>query len=107
MNMQSENLEILHSLSFLLWVVFMIGGIIAWAHSVNVFDFAVFPYREYAFPLFFGGIVFLIIAVVTKKGGKKTKSKSKKSPIWVAYCKYCGTQTDADALFCKKCGKKL
>ena len=106
-NMQSENLETLHSLSFLLWIVFAIGGIFAWAHSVNVLGFNVFPYREYAFPLFFGCIVFIIIALVTVKCGKEAKIKSKESPIGIVYCKYCGTRTDADALFCKKCGKEL
>ena len=76
--MQSENLEILHSLSFLLWIVFSAGGIIAWAYNEKVLGFTFYPYREYAFPLFFGCIVFLVVALVTRSEKKKHNMFQKK-----------------------------
>ena len=56
--------------------------------------------------LFVGGIVILVIVGVVVTRPKKTAMKEI-PPTETIYCSYCGTENVKDAVFCKKCGKKI
>lgn len=45
----------------------------------------------------------LLVRVIRMRVGEPFMKASKGKKL----CKYCGTENDDDAIFCKKCGKKL
>jgi len=38
---------------------------------------------------------------------KPTLSQTRAAPTGKMHCPYCGTENKRDAIFCKKCGKKI
>jgi len=69
----------------------------------------VYPFREYAIPLIVFGIVLLVVGYVAGERGKEEKrlAVEEKPLTEMIYCSYCGTRNVKDAVYCKKCGKKV
>ena len=57
----------------------------------------------------FLGIVFGAIGIYAIYSSPKTLSPKPSVTVSVGkkYCRYCGTETKSDTVFCEKCGKKL
>ena len=107
--MRYSDWKMISSFGIILGFLLLIGAVIAYAYYEESWIFVVYPYREYAVPMGILGIVLLVVGYVAGERAKEEKRLAvEERPVTeMVYCSYCGTQNIKDAVYCKKCGKKI
>jgi len=111
--MKQSDLKLLKNGSFAIGLLSILFGFIAYFYEERQYwgYWVVYPYREYAFPLLFLGIVFLALGLVASSQFEETKEKAEKQAepreTGKFFCRYCGAINKRDAVFCGTCGKKF
>jgi ribosomal protein L40E len=107
--MRYSDWKMISLLGLILGFLFLIGGIFAYVYYEQRWILVAYPFRDYAAPLIILGIVLLVVGYVAGERAKEEKKLAvEERPVTeMVYCSYCGTQNIKDAVYCKKCGKKI
>ncbi len=109
--MRYPNWRMVSAFGLILGGLSLAGGFFAYFQYARASGSAIliFPYREFAVPLFVLGIVFLVIGFVTGPQGKGGSPITERKTInEFGYCPGCGAKRDnRTARYCRYCGRKF
>jgi len=106
--MQYSDWKMINSFGLGVGVLFLIGALLAYVYYERTWLGAWYPYRDYVAPLLISGFVLLVVGYVAGVRGIEERRLAEERPTaGIVYCSACGTQNEQDAVYCKKCGKKL
>ncbi len=105
--------RVISSFGYVFGLLFFLLGLYTYVYYkttwIGQIGLAFTPYQNYALPILIAGIALLITGYITEQQDrKKIKSVEKQQPTAnISVCPNCEAERDADAQYCKKCGKKF